>query len=133
MKNALGQDIYPGLLVYRGARCGNSSEFKIGIVKTINEQKNIARVIWKYEVDPVRWIGESEGSPAVGSLVVIDHSILKTVAEELLGDEKKWETYHKHREFDGHYCFQSSYTGDMIRCATCEGMDASQEVVRSFS
>lgn len=88
MKNWLGQDIVPGAVVYRGAREGNTSSFKIGVVESVNEDKGIARVAWKY--DPRGYFyrrdsqGNSEritapisrmsssGSPSIDSLVVVD-------------------------------------------------------------
>lgn len=46
MKNWLGQDIKVGSPVYRGARQGNTSEYKVGIVESIKGNK--IRVNWKY-------------------------------------------------------------------------------------
>jgi hypothetical protein len=54
MKNWLGQDIVEGDVVYRGAREGDSSSFRIGIVDLIRDEKRTARVIW-------HWVGSSTG------------------------------------------------------------------------
>lgn len=54
MKNWLGQDIQKGDVVYRGARDGDSSSFRIGIVDLVREEKGSARVEW-------RWVGSSTG------------------------------------------------------------------------
>ena len=76
MKNWLGQEIKPGDVVGRGAREGNTSSFKIGVVDVIDD-KGI-RVNWLYElgiyhvdkdnkvVVPHR--RESKGRPALDSL-----------------------------------------------------------------
>lgn len=89
MKSWLGQQIKPGDIVYRGARDGTTSTFKIGIVEYVKE--STARVAWKYR-QSWEWItpidgstryfvnyGEemsSMGSPSLDSLVVVDQSML---------------------------------------------------------
>jgi len=88
MKSWLGQTIKPGDVVYRGARDGTTSTFKIGVVEYVKEQT--ARVVWKYRhawerITPdgqstyfVNY-GESMdsmGSPSLDSLVVVDQSML---------------------------------------------------------
>lgn len=54
MKNWLGQDIQAGDVVYRGAREGDSSSFRIGVVDLVREEKQSARVIW-------HWTGSTTG------------------------------------------------------------------------
>lgn len=49
MKNWVGQEIMPGDLVYRGARKGDSSEFKIGKVKSIDYSMRTAKVNWLWK------------------------------------------------------------------------------------
>lgn len=46
MFNWLGQDIVPGVYVYRGAREGNYSSFKMGRVRKVNEDKQKVTVDW---------------------------------------------------------------------------------------
>jgi hypothetical protein len=48
MYNWLGQKIEIGTVVGRGARNGNSSTFKVGVVTGLNEDKQTARVAWKF-------------------------------------------------------------------------------------
>ena len=70
-------------MVYRGARDGNSSTFKVGVVESVKDRT--ARVHWKYEPS-YAWrkvngeaqrvnnvVGEldSKGSPSIDSLVVL--------------------------------------------------------------
>lgn len=94
MKNWLGQDILPGSVVYRGARDGNSSSYKVGAVQTIKANK--VRVDWKYTytslwehvdrgaknydgstrldrdfVAYVPWKIHSGGSPGIDSLIAL--------------------------------------------------------------
>lgn len=54
MKNWLGQDIVAGTVVYRGAREGDSSSFRVGVVDLVREEKRTARVIW-------HWTGTTRG------------------------------------------------------------------------
>lgn len=88
MRNWLGQEIVPGSVVYRGARDGNSSSFKVGVVRTVDEDKHTARVDWKFQ--PGGWwhrkdsagnqerltsgvsVIQGAGSPAIDSLVLVD-------------------------------------------------------------
>lgn len=93
MKNWLGQDIGPGSIVYRGARDGNSSSFKIGVVDYVTERNSTARVIWKFGPSYWSWLRDkaiakglgrqyddamkiakldSKGSPSLDTLVVVD-------------------------------------------------------------
>lgn len=103
--NWLGQDIVPGSVVYRGARAGNSSDFKVGVVESVNDGKGTARVAWKYEpgwylyrqdsqgnqerlTAPVREM-DSKGSPSINSLVVIDVDITILQAQVKLARDWK--------------------------------------------
>lgn len=49
MRNWLDQDIKVGSVVYRGARDGNTSEFKVGKVLKVDEVKGTVRVAWEYQ------------------------------------------------------------------------------------
>lgn len=89
MKNSWGQDIEVGSLVYRGARQGNSSEYKMGVVESLKPGKP-PRVKWLFE-SYSKWIrvdGQqvsvpyaykmnraSSGSPSADSLVVVDFDL----------------------------------------------------------
>lgn len=86
--NGWGQEIRVGDFVYRGARLGNGSEFKAGLVQEIKDGKPV--VNWMYKSNG-RWIsikGERVlvpyiyrdkspglGRPSVESLVVPEFSI----------------------------------------------------------
>lgn len=48
MKNWLGQDIVAGTVVYRAARQGDTSSFRVGVVELVREEKRNARVEWKW-------------------------------------------------------------------------------------
>ena len=48
MYNWLGQEVEVGSVVGRGARSGNTSEFKVGLVTELFEDSGQARVFWKY-------------------------------------------------------------------------------------
>lgn len=104
MRNWLGQEILPGSVVYRGAREGNSSSFKVGVVRTVNEDKRTARVDWKfrpggywYRTDAA---GNNErltsgvtqvegaGSPDINSLVLIDVNL--EILEAKYNLAKEW-------------------------------------------
>lgn len=86
--NWLGQEIKKGTPVYRGARDGNSSSFKVGVVKAVYVKEEhggslhfTAKVEWAFEPG-VRWdINKYEnyvrriasvGYPSIDSIVVID-------------------------------------------------------------
>ena len=51
MYNWLGQEVKLGSVVGRGARIGNGSEFKIGVVTELFEDEQKVRVEWKYTSD----------------------------------------------------------------------------------
>lgn len=86
MFNSWGQELKVGSVVYRGARQGNSSEYKVGVVESLKPGKP-PRVKWQFE-SSTKWIrvdGEqisvpsiykmsrpSSGSPSIDSLVVVD-------------------------------------------------------------
>lgn len=94
MRNWLGQDILPGSVVYRGAREGNSSSYKVGVVESIKDGK--ARVHWQYEpgwawrrtaagvnerVYDVPNTMNSKGNPAVDSLILMDEIVMSRLEE----------------------------------------------------
>ena len=88
MRNWLGQDIQVGSIVYRGARAGNTSEYKVGVVESLDEDKGKARVHWRFDPYSYFWrtdpagnreriksaVGrmDGRGSPDINSLVVLD-------------------------------------------------------------
>jgi len=87
----LGQDIQIDDVVFRGARDGNTSNFRLGIVVGTNEAKKTIRVEWKvedgYYHSPEREFFKVPGVPyaKVGNLspntvFVVD----KTVLDEVL-------------------------------------------------
>lgn len=84
MRNWLGQEIEVGSVVYRGARDGNTSTYKVGTVIKVNEDKRTARVKWhmepnpRWRVDegqpeytPIRYYGH-EGTSSIDTMVLID-------------------------------------------------------------
>lgn len=94
MKNWLGQELSVGDLVYRGARDGNTSSFKVGIIVAISAGK--ARVLWKYEPGVynvlladgkyeqywgVRRL-ETSGSPNIDSLVRLDPDLHRVLQQK---------------------------------------------------
>jgi hypothetical protein len=108
MYNWLGQKIEVGTVVGRGARDGNSSTFKIGVVDQVDEIKDKARVQWKYDSTKVAntiknpigtymhfdyehlgygpteyWVGGSKGWCTPESLFVLDSELLDR-AEKLV-------------------------------------------------
>ncbi|QFG09445.1 hypothetical protein I5H08_gp042 [Mycobacterium phage Yuna] len=81
-----GQQIEPGAVVWRGARDGNTSTFKIGRVLACDGGK--ARVQWVAEQG---WGGDarllnSKGSPSIDSLALIDPATLSSKIREALGE-----------------------------------------------
>jgi hypothetical protein len=103
MLNWLGQDVKVGSVVFRGARQGNSSSHKIGVVESLNEETRKARVAWKYECGgqwirptqgkayfleaPYKLSDKSKGSPDVGPLVVVPHGLLQSAENMIVGSE----------------------------------------------
>lgn len=82
MKNWLGQNIDVGSYVYRGARDGSHSSFKVGLVERLNPGKGTANVRWLVEPASVftkdrglcsaiqlMW---STGNPSINTLALID-------------------------------------------------------------
>ena len=100
MQNWLGQEINVGDYVYRGARDGNSSTFKIGLV--VAERDDKVRVLWLFEdgwkvirdangvfVDSVpgaKPLNDSFGWLDPRSLFVIDPAQAKEIIERLTND-----------------------------------------------
>jgi hypothetical protein len=101
MRNWLGQDILPGAVVYRGARRGNSSEYKLGVVEYLGDNGS-ARVHYKYESgyayksSPKQYIHgipkeiNSKGNPAVDSLILMDDNVLARMDQTMFWI-KKWQ------------------------------------------
>lgn len=80
--NWMGQEIFVGDYVFRGARDGNTSSFKVGKVLSLNHEKQTARVNWLFEPMFVwndarteRWEAprkiDTKGSPSINSLCLI--------------------------------------------------------------
>lgn len=71
--NWTGQVIEVGSIVYRGARDGNSSSYKVGIVRKLEPSKP-PRVEWVAEPgywgDKIREL-KTMGSPSADSLIVV--------------------------------------------------------------
>lgn len=94
MKNWLGQELGPGDLVYRGARDGNTSSFKVGVIVSVSAGK--ARVLWKYEPGTVyvhladgsyeQYWGvrrlDNSGSPNIDSLVRLDPDLHRVLQQK---------------------------------------------------
>jgi hypothetical protein len=76
-ENWLGQTIQVGSIVGRGARAGNTSDFRVGRVISFNAEKRLARVEWllepAYRHHPVPWMKlEFKSSVDINSLFVLD-------------------------------------------------------------
>lgn len=105
MKNWAGLDIQPGMTVWRGARDGNTSSYKIGVVDSVNEAKGTARVKW--EIEPGYWMNgwvtselpkfmwenlvnvrrlNSSGSPTIDSLCPVIVNV-----NRLIHDAEEWQ------------------------------------------
>lgn len=88
--NWLGQTIKVGSRVYRGAREGNSTSYKVGVVQKITERQDTAfkssyvlRVKWEFfpgiwfhgpqtQSENVVYRSDSYGSPDLNTVVLID-------------------------------------------------------------
>ncbi|QMP84249.1 hypothetical protein HUN41_00131 [Streptomyces phage Coruscant] len=105
MINWLGQDIVAGTVVYRGARQGDSSDFRVGVVSKVNEATGKVTVAWKWTgsnatVSPMHGLGDhtvtyqaayripgghkySYGPSSVGieGVIKVDDSILTTLEQ----------------------------------------------------
>ena len=68
MRNWLGQKIIVGDVVGRGARSDNTSEFKLGVVDTIDDKG--VKVNWLYRCDTV-WVhsGRDKSGTVVGPVL----------------------------------------------------------------
>lgn len=77
--NWMGQEIFVGDYVFRGARDGNTSSFKVGRVLSINAEKKTARIEWLFEPSYdwkqkehyVHRIVDTKGSPSIDTLCLI--------------------------------------------------------------
>ena len=76
--NWMGQDIFVGAYVFRGARDGNTSSFKVGKVLSINAEKKIARIQWLFEPgydwkQKEQYVNkiDTKGSPSIDTLCLI--------------------------------------------------------------
>lgn len=49
MRNWLGQELAAGKLVYRGARDGDSSSFRVGQIMQVNNETRKVRVKWLHD------------------------------------------------------------------------------------
>ncbi len=60
MLNWIGQEIDVDTVVYRGGRQGDSSSFRLGVVKAVDTTKRTARVEWKYIPSRITvWFGQN--------------------------------------------------------------------------
>ncbi len=87
MKNWLDQEIAVDDIVYRGARDGNSSSFKIGKVVKLSADKGTARVEWIMD-QHVAW---QTNAGTCG----IDTLFKTTLTEQEVLDlrERRWDEY----------------------------------------
>jgi hypothetical protein len=106
VRNWLGQDIQVGSVVGRGARQGNSSDFKIGVVTALGNRK--VRVQWKFESSSFneysankngKWNEfwafvprsvDGAGSPSIETLMLLDQETLDCAVKMVeLADEAR--------------------------------------------
>jgi hypothetical protein len=111
MKNCWNQEILPGDLVYRGARQGNSSEYKIGIIEHMKPGKN-PRVKYIFEQSGTwikiaglsYWIPypkkleSSFGSPASDSLIKVELDLEEIERQASFFDQVPYGTSFSSRE-----------------------------------
>lgn len=107
MHNWAGQEIKVGSIVWRGARAGNTSDFKIGVVSDVSPHGDKVRVQWKFtegfwwrvkkHMPEHLWRPlpnvtriKSSGSPSIDSLAVIDIDL-----DELDAFSDAWEALDK--------------------------------------
>ncbi|QDH85100.1 hypothetical protein SEA_DARDANUS_63 [Gordonia phage Dardanus] len=64
MKTWTGQYLMEGHTVGRGARDGNTSTFRLGVIERLIEDKGKVRVHWLYE-RRTKWVGERPDREAV--------------------------------------------------------------------
>jgi hypothetical protein len=80
VKNWLGQTLDVGSPVYRGARQGNSSEYKVGIIESISNGK--ARVAWKFELG-ILWETVDRGAKYADGSIRYDRDFVAYVPRKL--------------------------------------------------
>lgn len=119
MRNSWGQEINVGDVVYRGARRGNSSEYKVGVVQSLNPGKN-PRVKWVFQ-SSVKWIhvdgdyvttpsiykpiSSGASSPSLESLIVVDFDLEQLAVRAKFFSEidkdfnfRSWEEFYQAME-----------------------------------
>jgi hypothetical protein len=74
MRNWLGQEINVGGYVYRGARQGDSSEYKIGIVTKVTESTRKVTVKWFARPSSISLYGDQGKVIKVGVVGYVDSS-----------------------------------------------------------
>ena len=129
MRNWLGQEFAEGQVVYRGARDGNTSTFKIGYVSHLNEDKNTVSAFWIFEQSGGRRVPEQSfvGTKSTcnkDTLVVVDRSVLVGAAKDFIVAAQK--VYSEHRAAtNANYCRMYEYSGkkNYITCSVCQGVD----------
>lgn len=120
IRNSWGQKIEVGTFVYRGARLGNSSDYKAGVVESIKDGK--PRVRWLYRSNG-RWIkidGErilvpyvyevgraSLGVPPLESIVVADFDLERL--ERLAAIHKEFPKDIEFTDMEDYYNFLDNY------------------------
>jgi hypothetical protein len=82
MKNVWGHDIQVGSVVYRGAREGSSSSYKIGVIHSLKSGKP-PRVHWLFEAAHV-WITMGDESYLVSYPDKLKNSFGSPIAESLV-------------------------------------------------
>jgi len=102
MRNWLGQDITTGTLVYRGARRGDTSEYKIGRVLDDSKMRvhwllstgrgvtNRVNDNWEVVRDLKVSNMDSKGNPSLDSLVVLPQDVNDRV-EDALSAIEQWK------------------------------------------
>jgi hypothetical protein len=113
MKTIWGHEISVGTVVYRGARSGNASEYKVGVVQSFSKGK--PRVNWLFEQSGKWfWIGDkrvwyaypsalknSFGSPAPESIIPIDVDLEELERQSGFFNQLKYDTkFSSQEEFD---------------------------------
>ena len=76
MINAIGQTLKVGDIVYRGARQGNTSSFRVGRILKFNEANNTARCQWLHDLSGRN---HNDSSVDVGSIVLIDLTVEQVI------------------------------------------------------
>lgn len=124
MINWLGQELHPGDFVYRGAREGNGSEFRLGDVVSVDEVKNKVQVLWEYSYNyetPTITRTLSWCDPA--GVILADQSVTSHIEAQIrVRDVKIWDDHRATRGPDSCYTtqIQDKYGWHNKYCSSCE-------------